>query len=212
MKLQKILINFIPIVLIFLLATYTPQFASFSQSSLGRLLAILLILFYLKLDFLTGLFVCVLVIVYYQTDYVEGFSQMLNEVKQENMENGPESEDPAKKETVALPPSQPQSRTEPLEPFSSYSPLNVDKPDNLILYDKSRQEFRKKHCQKGHLMHKGEIVKTEMSQHIFPEIKQDDFHKCNICDPSCSFEIIENYIRTEEDLMKPTSARVGGRW
>jgi hypothetical protein len=211
MKLQKILINFIPIVLIFLLATYTPQFASFSQSSLGRLLAILLILFYLKLDFLTGLFVCVLVIVYYQTDYVEGFSQMLNEVKQENMENGPESEDPAKKETVALPPSQPQSRTEPLEPFSSYSPLNVDKPDNLILYDKSRQEFRKKHCQKGHLMHKGEIVKTEMSQHIFPEIKQDDFHKCNICDPSCSFEIIENYIRTEEDLMKPTSARVGGR-
>jgi hypothetical protein len=211
MKLQKILINFIPIVLIFLLATYTPQFASFSQSSLGRLLAILLILFYLKLDFLTGLFVCVLVIVYYQTDYVEGFSQMLNEVKQENMENGPESEDPAKKETVALQPSQPQSRTEPLEPFSSYSPLNVDKPDNLILYDKSRQEFRKKHCQKGHLMHKGEIVKTEMSQHIFPEIKQNDFHKCNICDPSCSFEIIENYIRTEEDLMKPTSARVGGR-
>ena len=209
MKLQKILINFIPIVLIFLLATYTPQFASFSQSSLGRLLAILLILFYLKLDFLTGLFVCILVIVYYQTDYVEGFSQMLNEVKQENMENGPESDDPAKKETVALPPSQPQSRTEPLEPFSSYSPLNVDKPDNLILYDKSRQEFRKKHCQKGHLMHKGEIVKTEMSQHMFPEIKQDDFHKCNICDPSCSFEIIENYIRTEEDLMKPTSARVG---
>ena len=207
MKLQKILINFIPIVLIFLLATYTPQFAGFSQSSLGRLLAILLILFYLKLDFLTGLFVCILVIVYYQTDYVEGFSQMLNEVKQENMENGPEPEDPTKKETVSVPPSQPQPRTEPLEPFSSYSPLHADKPDNLILYDKSRQEFRKKHCQKGHLMHKGEIVKTEMSEHIFPEIKQDDFHKCNICDPSCSFEIIENYIRTEEDLLKPTSAR-----
>ena len=207
MKLQKILVNFLPIVLIFLLATYTPQFAAFSQSILGRLLAIFLILFYLKLDFLTGLFVCILVIVYYQTDYVEGFSEMLNEDNNadnnadNNVDNNVENNEEHSKEK-----DQPRSRVEPLEPFSTYTNSKIDgEADKQILFDTSRQEFRKKYCKKGHLIHKGGVVSTEMTEHIFGEIKQDDFHKCNICDPSCKFDVIEQYIKTEDDLRKPVS-------
>jgi hypothetical protein len=203
MKIQKILVNFLPIVLIFLLATYTPQFAAFSQSILGRLLAIFLILFYLKLDFLTGLFVCVLVIVYYQTDYVEGFSQMLNEDEEKDAPTTTPAVLPT--ETPETPATSPAGEPSPdthgtLESFSNY--VNDSKS---ILYDQSKQEFRKKYCDKGHLIHKGNLVSSEMTEHIFGEIKQDDFHKCNICDPSCKFEVIEQYIKTEDDLRKPVT-------
>jgi len=202
-QIQKIVINFLPIVLIFLLATYTPEFAAFSQTALGRLLAIFLILFYLKLDFLTGLFVCVLIILYYQTDYVEGFSEMLKEDEEAEMPS-PETTPVSESSTT------PQSRTEPLEPFSTYetvSEKNVGIANNRILYDKSKQEFRKKYCDKGHLIHKGEIVNTEMAEHIFGEIKHDDYHKCNICDPSCKFDLIEPHIKSEDDLRKPVFSK-----
>lgn len=147
-RIQKLVINFLPIVLIFLLATYTPQFAAFSQTALGRLLAIFLILFYLKLDFLTGLFVCVLIILYYQTDYVEGFSEMLKEDEQseqpEQVENAGSGSGSGSSSTANLPTEVPpasEPRTEPLEPFSTYESVAVD--NNKILYDKSKQEFRK---------------------------------------------------------------------
>jgi hypothetical protein len=206
-QIQKIVINFLPIVLIFLLATYTPEFAAFSQTALGRLLAIFLILFYLKLDFLTGLFVCVLIILYYQTDYVEGFSEMLKEDEEAEM---PSPETTPVSESSPIASSTPQSRTEPLEPFSTYetvSEKNVGIANNRILYDKSKQEFRKKYCDKGHLIHKGEIVNTEMVEHIFGEIKHDDYHKCNICDPSCKFDLIEPHIKSEDDLRKPVFSK-----
>lgn len=206
-QIQKIVINFLPIVLIFLLATYTPEFAAFSQTALGRLLAIFLILFYLKLDFLTGLFVCVLIILYYQTDYVEGFSEMLKEDEEAQM---PSPETTPVSESSPIASSTPQSRTEPLEPFSTYetvSEKNVGIANNRILYDKSKQEFRKKYCDKGHLIHKGEIVNTEMAEHIFGEIKHDDYHKCNICDPSCKFDLIEPHIKSEDDLRKPVFSK-----
>jgi len=203
-QIQKIVINFLPIVLIFLLATYTPEFAAFSQTALGRLLAIFLILFYLKLDFLTGLFVCVLIILYYQTDYVEGFSEMLKEDEEAEM---PSPETTPVSESSPIASSTPQSRTEPLEPFSTYETVSDKKANNRILYDKSKQEFRKKYCDKGHLIHKGEIVNTEMAEHIFGEIKHDDYHKCNICDPSCKFDLIEPHIKSEDDLRKPVFSK-----
>ena len=203
-QIQKIVINFLPIVLIFLLATYTPEFAAFSQTALGRLLAIFLILFYLKLDFLTGLFVCVLIILYYQTDYVEGFSEMLKEEEEAEM---PSPETTPVSESSPVESSTPQSRTEPLEPFSTYETVSEKKANNRILYDKSKQEFRKKYCDKGHLIHKGEIVNTEMAEHIFGEIKHDDYHKCNICDPSCKFDLIEPHIKSEDDLRKPVFSK-----
>jgi hypothetical protein len=203
-QIQKIVINFLPIVLIFLLATYTPEFAAFSQTALGRLLAIFLILFYLKLDFLTGLFVCVLIILYYQTDYVEGFSEMLKEDEEAEL---PSPETTPVSESSPIASSTPQSRTEPLEPFSTYETVSEKKANNRILYDKSKQEFRKKYCDKGHLIHKGEIVNTEMAEHIFGEIKHDDYHKCNICDPSCKFDLIEPHIKSEDDLRKPVFSK-----
>ena len=204
---MKLWINFIPIFIIFLLVTYTPEFVKFSHSILGKFLSVVLIIFYVKVDLLAGLLVCLLVIFYYQTDYIESFesspenSNVLNQdpTKSLTTEKINEQEEPEEE-----PEEEPdKTNLENFETITDAYPLSVTKP---LIYDKSKETFRKTHCKKGHLIHKGTMIKNEMAEHIFQEIKQNDFHKCNVCDPSCDFDVIEKYIKTEEDLMKPKSS------
>jgi hypothetical protein len=68
-------ISLIPIIIFYLLLAYTKGAITFSNSILGKLVAIILIAFYANVDPILGLLVCILVIIYYQSDYVEG---MLN--------------------------------------------------------------------------------------------------------------------------------------
>ena len=201
----KLVVNFVPIILLFLLVTYTPEFVKFSHSILGKAFAVILILFYVKLDFILGLFVCALVIFYYQTDYVESFNNMLNEgftekLDEEKQETGEEKE---KKEKPVEATEKPVETSEPFETLKDAYPLT---PSSEIKYDKNVEHFRKSHCKKGHLIHKGQIVKPEMTDHVFPIVKESDFKKCNICDPLCDFEINDKRIIDESDLMNPKSS------
>lgn len=200
----KFVVNFVPIILIFLLVTYTPEFVKFSHTILGKAFAVILILFYVKLDFILGLFVCALVIFYYQTDYVESFNNMLNEGFTEKIE-GEEKEKADKEEkTVEIEKvEKPSEITESFENLEDAYPLT---PTTEIKYDKNADNFRKTHCKKGHLIHKGQLVKPEMAEHVYPNIKQSDFNKCNICDPSCDFEINDKRIIDESELMNPKSS------
>jgi hypothetical protein len=72
---KKIISQFIPIVIIFLLLSYSDEIAIFSHSILGKMISILIIGYYTVIDKYVGLLVCILFIFYYQTDYVES---MLN--------------------------------------------------------------------------------------------------------------------------------------
>lgn len=65
----------IPVVFLYLFLAYTDMFARWSHTILGRLFAIALIVIYTKLDWVIGLFICALVILFYQSDYAESFSQ-----------------------------------------------------------------------------------------------------------------------------------------
>lgn len=69
-----LLLNFLPMVILYLIATYSPEIAKWSHTLLGKAVAVAVILFYTFSDILTGLLACALIIFYYQTDYVEGFS------------------------------------------------------------------------------------------------------------------------------------------
>ena len=75
MDTTNILLLLIPIIIIYFLLAYTKGAIVFSNTILGKLLAIILIAFYTSVDAIFGLLICVLVILYYQSDYVEG---MLN--------------------------------------------------------------------------------------------------------------------------------------
>ena len=67
--------QFIPIIIIITLLSYSKEFVNMSYTILGKVLSIGLILFYTHLDKYVGLVLCLLIIVYYQSDYVEN---MLN--------------------------------------------------------------------------------------------------------------------------------------
>lgn len=60
-----------PVIVVFLLALYSESVIQFSHSILGKLLAVGIIVFYTILDKYVGLFVCALVLLYYQMDVVE---------------------------------------------------------------------------------------------------------------------------------------------
>jgi len=51
---------------------------SISLTPLGRFLSILVILYYTTIDLWYGMAICLLVILYYQADFVEGMSNMMN--------------------------------------------------------------------------------------------------------------------------------------
>ena len=246
---MNLILNFLPMVLLYLIATYSPQVARISHTVLGKVIAIGLILLYCFFDIVSGLLVCALVIFYYQTDYVESFSTSDTEEGEDNEpteapqdeeneqdeeaqqdeeneqaeENEQDEQEPfttvVKNEVlivgkIAAPIKNPQVKghkevlsSGPGEDLQDAYPLE---PTITITNDKKISDFKKKHCSKGHLKHKGQVVNPEMAEHIFPEIKQDDFRKCNVCDPTCRFDIInsqtEKLMKAEENLTKPKSS------
>jgi hypothetical protein len=220
----KLVVNFVPIILLFLLVTYTPEFVKFSHTILGKAFAVILILFYVSLDIILGLFVCALVIFYYQTDYVESFNNMLNEDFTEKLEG----EEKEKNESEEIGENEESEKSEknkdkdnieqikkvkkvetPIETTESFETLEDAyplAPTTEISYDKSVDNFRKEHCKKGHLINKGQIVKPEMAQHVYPIIQENNFKKCNICDPLCDFQINDKRIIDEANLTTPKSS------
>jgi hypothetical protein len=67
--------DFIPIILIYLLICVPGKVIPISHTYLGRFIAVLIIVFYAKMDVVLGLFVCVAIIYYYQ---MEEYEYMLN--------------------------------------------------------------------------------------------------------------------------------------
>jgi predicted membrane protein len=152
--------NFIPILLVFLFAFYTDTFVLYSHTVLGKAFAVLLIIFYANTDIIIGLFACVLIILYYQTDFVESF---YTNVKPKTIEK-----------------MTPVNTTDVFIEKDS-----INHPDTIPL-----KNFREIYCKNGHLLYKNQIVKQDIIQHVFPELKQSE-NKCNICDTQCPVEIIE---------------------
>jgi hypothetical protein len=181
---KQILVEFIPIILIFLLLTYTEKMILWSNTSLGKIIILLIILFYTSLDKLYGILVTLLFILFYQSDCVEN---MLNNNKIENFE--------PKLDTVTT-----HTALKPLEPVSYTDQYELPK-----INTESAKEFRQQHCEKGHLVNKGQKVKIDIADHVYPEIMFEN-EKCNICDPTCSFSVIEKQIEVTEKI-RPISGR-----
>ena len=208
MKLLPLILNFLPMVVLYLIATYSPQVARFSHTCLGKIIAIGLILLYSFFDIVSGLLVCALVIFYYQSDYVESFQDSLKENLEEVDETKEESKEVDEKEESKEVDETKESNgpflTNTIETFESLEDAYPQKLEVDILSDKSAGRFRQKHCVEGRLMNKGQVVKPEMTEHVFPEISLDSLHKCNVCDPSCNFNIKQ--IEIEADLVQPKSS------
>jgi|688.fasta_scaffold1022086_1 hypothetical protein len=77
-KASSVGFQFIPIFLLFVFIAYPRVFVPFSHSILGKLVSIMIIVFYGLCDVYYGVLACAIVILYYQTDYAEGMESFNN--------------------------------------------------------------------------------------------------------------------------------------
>jgi hypothetical protein len=178
--------QFIPIVLLFLLLAHARSLARFSHTILGKVAAVLIILFYTYVDVLAGVLACAIVLLYYQTDFVEN---MLNMEADELMDTH-EILDDYYIET--------KTKTgDGKEDMVDYVREDPTIDTSLVM-----DTFRAEHCENGVLKHKGMRVKTDMAQHIFPELKFGTGTDCDPCAKSCIFSVIESKLKTEEAVVR----------
>ena len=187
-KNNSVVMQFIPIVLILAYASFRYDFIKVSHSILGKLFAVMLILYYTRMDFLYGIICCIIVIWYYQQTEIEGFEEKKEEKKEEPIDNGTNL--PTMEEAVA---------DASLEGFETPIVITVDQ------FNTVKDEFIKEKCKNGVLMYKDFPVKSEMADHVYSEIKYNGKTKCNPCIRTCDYNIIEAKLETERKLIPKTS-------
>jgi len=186
--------QFIPIVAIYVLLSQYKGCIDFSQTVIGKLLVIGIIIFYSVLDRTIGLLVCALVILFYQTDCIEN---MLNQEAFHDIEGTTMSELNSAKELHPLE----YEETKPAKSSSKNKIETVGNYNEGYSSDEVRKEFRDQHCNKGVLKYKNMQVKDEMAPHIYPELKFADKY-CNVCSPSCKFSIVESKFKSEDKIAR----------
>jgi hypothetical protein len=158
---EHYLFEFITIFFIVLGVMYEKTLRELSLTPLGKLLAILLIIFYTIYDTIAGVFMCGLVVLYYQCSFFEGF-----------------------------------------EAFESKNNTNTKES----LTPELRSQFESQYCKNGELKYKNNGVKTEMADHVFPELKFKN-EKCNPCSSDCDYSVIEEKmmerLKNEDEITKP---------
>jgi hypothetical protein len=203
--------QFIPIILIVIMVTYSKEFVQFSHSILGKVAAIALVLFYTHLDKYVGVVLCLFVIVYYQSDFVEN---MLNTDDIMNkMAEGFEGRDLLEKVKAKIPAIDKiigdvkkqtklsESMSNLTDVYHTVEPMEGEGEPSKQESVSVVSEFRKENCKATDLMYKDMKVKPDMIGHIFPNIEFKD-GECNVCESTCKFSIIENRLKTEKELFR----------
>lgn len=168
--------NLIPVILISMFVLYENNMAYVANSPLGKLIAILLIVYYTSIHFVYGFLACSLIILYYQYDYVKNI--VINTSFEINEQFA----------TIQSP-----NKT-PIENLA----------EGISCDDASVSQFKRQYCKNGTLVNKGSVINLEMLEHIHPDIQFKN-KKCNPCADTCEFSIIEEQLNAEENLKPKTS-------
>jgi hypothetical protein len=216
---KNILSQFIPIIVIYLSLSYSNEFALFSHSVLGKLLAVFIIIYYTVLDRTIGLLICSVIIWYYQNEVVENMLNMdslMNTIfNPEKVENEEDGEDEKKDTEHGIEGMQPINPTKNKELTTEETMSNIEKtyqPENRVAtsFETTQKkdgypvEFRKQYCDGNILKYKDMNVRGDMIEHVFPEVNYKK-ETCNPCTASCDFSIIENRMKTESQLIPKSS-------
>lgn len=221
---KQVILQFIPIIALFLVLAYSRKMAQFSHSVLGKLIAVAIIVFYTHENKLLGLLACSLFVFYYQSDSVENMLNMdgLEGNSYEGIgeiPNNDNTENEILDDGIFLQHSTSEMGTLPRE-FDMHKGVQKDKPrsakaiehmENYVeLYPNDalssglvQDEFRKENCKGNVLKYKDMTVPNDMAAHVFTELSFVDKYPCNPCAKTCNFSIIETKIKTEEKLVKP---------
>jgi hypothetical protein len=213
-------LSMIPILVIFALVCYPVEMAYLAETSLGKLFCVMLIVYYGVEDPIYGAFVCAMVILYYQIGYLDHvLSVNRNILIQESMAtlNSELATDLQASDVTLQKYNQFQSfttRDASIFAYESSAPILTN--DEKVLLDKDpkselKAEFRKLNCRQGKMG-----VNNELAEHVvFPlsgnrvsTIRfNNDFAKCNPCDPHCGFSIVEEKLVVEDALSSPVESK-----
>ncbi len=187
-KNNSIVMQFIPIVLVLFYSTFRYEFNRIGHSILGKLFVVMLILYYTRMDWIYGVICCIIVIFYYQQTETEGFDGELLK-----------SESKSKSNTKTL--------DEDVEDGTNLPDINEGFTGVISIdqFNTAKDEFIREKCKNGVLMYKDFPVKTEMADHVYSEIEFPDKTKCNPCDRTCDYNIIEAKMTTEKKLISKNS-------
>ena len=195
---NNILIEFIPIFIIFLLLSYTKTTIQFSTTILGRCISIIIILFYSYIDILYGLLACFIIIIYYNSSYIEGMRYSLNIIEKSEMEK-----------TDCVNEIDMENMNKVIDNDNGI--YEIQKETRIKMDLENNNDFITENCHKGFLKYKNQIVKPEISQHIFPEL--NFIHEmCNPCDNTCNYTITDKKIAMEEKLIPKNSNEFYEKW
>jgi hypothetical protein len=202
--------EWIVILVIFVSVTYPKEMIYLSETSLGKLFFVMVIVFFTTIDPLFGFVACVVVIAYYQMDLYHGFIELHRDTLfLENMQSVIAPDTPLENLTSVLDGyfrgDDSVFRYEPFATTASTNPLNQQPKTELMSY------FRSEHCKDGKLEFKGMPVPYEMADHVFRELRFPDGNKskCNPCDKSCKFDVTnrEDRLQHEERMVRPKSSK-----
>jgi hypothetical protein len=190
-KNNSIVMQFIPIVIILFYSSFRYDFNRIGHSILGKLFAVMLILYYTRMDWIYGVICCIVVIFYYQQTETEGFDEEL-----------PKTESKSKTNTNDV-----KKKDEEVEDGTNLPDINEGFTGVISTeqFNIAKDQFIKEKCKNGVLMYKDFPVKTEMADHVYSEIEFPDKTKCNPCDRTCNYNIIEAKMTTEKKLISKNS-------
>ena len=222
------IIEWVTIIAIFLFVYFPYEMIELSETSLGKLFFVTMVVYYSMVDPIYGIIACCVVIVYYQLGLYHSVVAIHRDtLLSENMTSMQES----LSNDTRLVYQAPDLKTLKIAVESyvsgdsniySYTPgensKNYNETELLRGTGSNKKElleyFRKSNCDaNGKLKYKGGTVRPEMSDHVFREIEfPNNSAKCNPCDPTCEFSIIEERINREEDLRPGSSKDVEIDW
>lgn len=214
------IVEWVTIIAIFLFASFPNEMIYLSETSLGKLFFASIIIYYAMVDPVYGIIACAVVILYYQLDLYHSLIAIHRDTLLS--ENMMVMQDTILQDALSDRSGMYSDMTGLLEAYTSgdsfihrYEPFSESvesyyEADFLKGSRKSEllNNFRKEHCDKDrNLKFKGTVVRPEMADHVFREIEFSNHHaKCNPCDETCEFSIIEERINREETL-RPTSSK-----
>lgn len=227
------IVEWVTIIAIFLFACFPYEMIELSETSLGKLFFASIIIYYAMVDPIYGIIACSIVIVYYQMDLYNSLiaihrDTLLSEsmIAMQDSIKSTEPMNPRASRCASTGKEGMQENGSPLinSVFESYTSgdstvysyssdsLPKDYFESELLRGSRKKElldvFRKTHCDdKKRLKFKGGLVHSEMADHVFREIQfPDNSAKCNPCEESCVFSIIEERLNREEGL-RPASSK-----
>jgi hypothetical protein len=201
------IVEWVTIIAIFLFVFFPYEMIELSETSLGKLFFVIIIVYYAMVDTTYGVIACAIVIVYYQMDLYKSFVAIRRDTfLSENMERMEESI----LQNESLEDEDDDSEKPKVESYETLSDLKTYYESEFLKGSRKKEllnNFRKEHCDsRGKLKNSGGEVKPEMADHVFRELRFSDIHsKCNPCSESCEFSIIEERIDREERLRPVTS-------